>query len=269
MAADMRTRAIGALIGYFLIVFIIGFAGQADLIQLIAGFIPSLIFMVFIYSAYHVLDQKLVLALPALLVAFFIGFGYLNVPVIKDTEFVLLGGVNLLLCYGILGIVTGAQERKPRKRHPHYYTPHVKEAPVHTPKTVQENMQTIIANCKALNHVIGRVYTKRNGGSETLRQRIRIPPEVYHDIEQSLKQKKMGRVKELLEYLQQKVNLFSHPERSVFGHVKLKNISRREDGTNTIEQVLIHNDADPVHDYLMSIRKSIKFIEQKVRASEI
>jgi len=268
MAADLRFRSIVALVIYLAIVLVIGFAAKATFTQLIFGFLPSIIFMIIIYSSYHILERKLLWLMPVVLGIFFIGFGFLNTPIISSMEFLLLALVNLIISYVILVYLHNAKEiKKAHAHHPHYYTPHVKEAPKAEPKptTVQENMQSIVANCKALNHVIGRVYTKRNGGSDVLRQRIRIPPEVYHDIETNLKKKNIGRVKELLDYLQMKIDLFRHQEKAIFGSIKLKNLRRDEHGMNTIEQVLIHNDSDPVHTYLQSIRHSVKFIEKDIK----
>lgn len=263
---EQRIRAIIALVTYFLIISILGFMGEAGVSQVIIGFLPSLLFVAFMYTTYHALNEKILIIAPWILSILFILFGFLGLPLVAQVEFVILGVVNIILSYLVLILVheTTTPEKKEAK-HPHYYTPHVE--PPKKSESVSESLQTLVANCKALNHVIGRVYSKAHGGSDMLRQRIRIQPEVYHEIEVNLKHKNYARVSELLDYLKQKVNLFSHQEIAVFGAVKLNGIERDENGTNTVEQVLAKNDNDPVHSYIKGIKDTISSIEKKIKHS--
>jgi hypothetical protein len=128
---------------------------------------------------------------------------------------------------------------------------------VHAPKDADE-IETVIHSIedkvKALNFVIGRVYSVYHGGSERLRNKIRIDKAWYAEFntidEKDAARRRaqaivlVGKIKDRLELLQQS-------ERSVFGEEtdKLKNIDHEPSGKDKIIDVLIRNDKDPVRTY--------------------
>ncbi|MFO7710369.1 MAG: hypothetical protein R6V53_01245 [Candidatus Woesearchaeota archaeon] len=122
-----------------------------------------------------------------------------------------------------------------------------------TEKNIETYIQAIEDKAKALNFVIGRVYSNKHGGSAKLREKIRIPKEMYNlfseippdQISQNLKtlRQAVGAIYKQLEKM-------NESQTKVFGHANFYNITH--DPNDRIIDVLIDNDKDPVATYYQS-----------------
>lgn len=108
---------------------------------------------------------------------------------------------------------------------------------------------------KAINAAIGRVYSVKHGGSESLRKKIRIDAEHYNEINELKKlplDKRRILAIELLRKIKDKLDLLNKPENQVFDKSELQHLSnlvRDSGGNDKILEVLIKNDKDPVKQY--------------------
>jgi len=122
------------------------------------------------------------------------------------------------------------------------------------PVSIQEYVASIEDKSKALNFVIGRVYNKYHGGTKEMRDRINVPSEWYNEFSDNLlnnKVKDKKKAVDIVEMIESRLNLLIKSETEVFGSQidGLKNLIRTEDGSNTIIDVLVKNDKDPVISY--------------------
>lgn len=117
-------------------------------------------------------------------------------------------------------------------------------------KPTREIVQVLEDKCKVINQAIGRVYKKKNGGSEEMRVKIRIPAEWYNAFT-DLKDNEED-VKPIIKQIVKRLHLLASTERDVFGkEVKyIRNLKRNIIGTSKIIDVLRDNDKDPINDYV-------------------
>ena len=131
---------------------------------------------------------------------------------------------------------------------------------------------------KAINAAIGRVYSIRHGGTETLRKKIKIDAMHYNEFNQ-LKDEKPGKRKELainlLRKIRDRLELLQKPEKEVFDGEELTgllNLNRNPKGTDKVLDVLIRNDKDPVKAYydgaLEFCNDAIKQLEKEEKKDE-
>lgn len=158
--------------------------------------------------------------------------------------------VSLLL--GVLVTVIAWWEKKPA----------IKEKRVHTVEFKKEKLpeyvQSIEDKVKAMNFVIGRVYRASNGGSEKLREKLRIPREWYNEFyeikpEELIDEQHKAAV--LIRKIHDRLRRLAQKEKDVFSDAQLKNlknIARSKSGEDAIIDVLKTNDRDPVENYYVS-----------------
>lgn len=134
------------------------------------------------------------------------------------------------------------------------------------PQTLKEYIASIEDKSKAINFVIGRVYSKYHGGSKELREKIGIDKAWYNEFSEILQDEntqEMQKVEhvrkkdELVSLLyvvnkiQERLHQLKKSEATVFGqkHMHLKNLDRHESGNESILHVMIKNDKDPIESY--------------------
>lgn len=134
------------------------------------------------------------------------------------------------------------------------------------PETIKEFIASIEDKSKAINFVIGRVYSKFHGGSKELREKIGIDKEWYNEFSQILQNEDNQEIQKLedikdkdklvsllyvVNKIQERLHQLKKPESVVFGqrHSNLKNLERNTAGTETVLEVMIRNDKDPVESY--------------------
>jgi len=103
---------------------------------------------------------------------------------------------------------------------------------------------------KAINGVIGRVYRRSNGGTELVRNLIKIRSEWYNEFNALAKSRDKEKIIALLDKIERRLNRLFRTERDVFGNTNFRNLKREKGGTSKIIDVLKQNDNDPVDVYL-------------------
>jgi len=126
-----------------------------------------------------------------------------------------------------------------------------------TPEKLPEFVQSIEDKAKALNFAIGRVYRNSNGGSATLRERLRIPRDWYNEFHEAEEAERVKKAKVIIKKIHDRLLMYEEPEKDVFSpqeRKKFKNMQRKEDGTSKVVDVLKKNDSDPVeHIYQQAV----------------
>jgi len=119
---------------------------------------------------------------------------------------------------------------------------------------LREYIQSIEDKCKAINFVIGRVYSKKHGGSEEIRKKISIDKKLYNAFADP--QANLQEAKRAVHKIKHNLELLDMKERDVFGEVcfKFTNITRHPTGDDTIFEVLKKNDDDPIDIYVKSAK---------------
>ena len=130
-----------------------------------------------------------------------------------------------------------------------------------------EYLHSIEDKCKALNFVIGRVYRKSNGGSDSMRAKLRIDSEWYNQFNSFTKDIDENRLEALavLDLIHERLSLFVKKEKDVFEEQEiksLKHLARNKEGEEKIIDILIKNDQDPVESYYVgAVDATRKLIE--------
>jgi hypothetical protein len=122
-------------------------------------------------------------------------------------------------------------------------------------ESIKKFVSSIEDKAKALNAVIGRVYSVKHGGTEELRAKIKIDSEHYNEISQ-LHTEEPDKRKEtatlLLKKIRERLGLLQRPEKEVFERSEVRNLEdldRDKSGKEDIIDVLMKNDKDPVAIY--------------------
>jgi len=108
------------------------------------------------------------------------------------------------------------------------------------------------------------VYARRHGGTDEVRDAIRIPGEWYNEfarLEGIDAATKVKKIRHLVNNIWERLQSWRNPEKAVLGyrHQYLKGLNRDPEGNTPIIDVLIANDRDPVDVYY---RSAIDFCEK-------
>lgn len=138
-------------------------------------------------------------------------------------------------------------------------------------KQFEEYIQSIEDKCKAINFVIGRVYSNKHGGSPKLRESIRFNPDWYNTfskIESGSIMKNIVMLKKVLWSIYDRLLLLGKHEADVFTKAdisRLKGLARDEKGSDQIITVLSNNDKDPVMTYYQSAHEFCRKATEELR----
>ncbi len=136
------------------------------------------------------------------------------------------------------------------------------------------SLKSIEDKCKAINFVIGRVYSDKKGGTQQVRDKIHIPRELYNSFSQmaaQFKQEHMGELLKVLEQIYRVLVQLELPEKDVIkvhknAHLPLQ---RDPEGKDRILDVLARNDQDPIMEYQSEskeiVRRLSEFIQKNYR----
>jgi hypothetical protein len=136
----------------------------------------------------------------------------------------------------------------------HVHTPVEATIKVAPQKPLSEVIHSIEDKVKALNFVIGRVYSVYHGGTEHLRNKIRIDKtwyDTFNQIDEADTDKKRLEAIALVQKISDRLTLLKRSEREIFGSdvERLKNIQHDVQGNDAVIDVLVRNDKDPVQQY--------------------
>jgi len=114
-------------------------------------------------------------------------------------------------------------------------------------------LRSIEDKCKAINFVIGRVYSDKKGASESVRERLRISSDLYNsfsEITADFKSEDAHKLSIVLKNIHHKLLDLELPENRVIkiGIAQLP-VDRDPLGSYRVIDVLKRNDKDPVEDY--------------------
>ena len=137
-------------------------------------------------------------------------------------------------------------------------------------QNIQEYIASIEEKSKALNFVIGRVYNKYHGGTQELRKSINLKPDWYNELSEALQNEEKTDTKRLftiIEKIESHLKNLKKPENQVLTKKQLqdlKNLDRDKEGKDTILEVLMKNDADPVELYYKGMQEFCETIRKEL-----
>jgi hypothetical protein len=251
------------------------------------GLSPVLLTIIVTYilvDKYH-LESGFLMIFPFIFTGIFLMLGYANL--LRGINYVTLSSINII--FGLLfeAVITVYYSflRRKRKKANLTETPAIteKEEPaqefVEPKKDVlvikldsDEDLNKFVSSiedkAKAINAVIGRVYSVKHGGTEPMRKKIKIDPAHYNEINE-LKNEEPGLRREtaarLLKKISDRLALLQKPEIGVFDSNDLSglvNLERSPEGNDNIIDVLAKNDKDPVNAYYLG---AVEFCEQAMK----
>jgi hypothetical protein len=131
-------------------------------------------------------------------------------------------------------------------------------------------LRSIEDKCKAINFVIGRVYSDKKGANENIREKLRITSNLYNsfsELTNDFKLEDKTQMEDILKQILKKLIVLELPENKVMSLDKAKlPVIRNEEGNDTIIEVLRKNDKDPITDYHKEAKeiciKLMKFLNE-------
>lgn len=262
----------GLFLGLLLVlVTLIAAQGDYQIFLVLAGFLPTILLIslsMTIHEQYA--KHKSWLWLLPIVINFIFYFIGSTTPVIYNQFDVnTLIGANLMLSIIYVIVVAAVflddfkkQVEKKEKKH------------IASPQSLQDIINSIEDKSKALNFVIGRVYSKYHGGSRDLRAKLHIPSDWYNEFSligvgtDNIDTKKLV---ELIDRFENQLELLLKSEKEVIGYEcdNLKNLIRDNKGRDTIIDVLDKNDKDPARSYFEGAVSFCKQIKTEIKENRL
>lgn len=137
-------------------------------------------------------------------------------------------------------------------------------------KSLQEYIHSIEDKSKALNFAIGRVYNKYHGGTDDLRNKLRIPADWYNEfslIGVGTNKINYEQLHDLITRFELQLKNFEKTEFELFKDKanSLKNLIRDVKGTDKVIDVLDHNDKDPVLSYYKGAVEFCQKVKEEIK----
>jgi hypothetical protein len=256
------------------IIIVTAFSTHSPLLFVVIGFLPSLITIILSIILYEEsFHHKLTLWFIPLIIAgsfFAIGTNYEYMH--KNMDIATLTSINILFSVLYLTLffaLIKITKKTPKQR---------KETKPQVVKLPEVNIQEYIASIeeksKALNFVIGRVYNKYHGGTQELRKSINLKADWYNELSEALQKEVKTDKKRLftiIEKIEMHLKNLKKPENAVFTKKQLqdlKNLDRDEEGKDTVLEVLMKNDADPVQLYYKGMEEFCETIRKELEEKQ-
>lgn len=242
------------------IIFAVGFSSNAPFGSVIAGFLPSIVSLLFLISVVETERHvDYMWAMPAVFCVIFLVLGLIQAPPFGRMEIGKLAFLNLIISYIFLIIISYPSAYKKME--------HAEE--VREERTIEHHVHSIEDKCKAINFAIGRVYRSSNGGTTSMRDEIRISSELYNEFDRTLKEGTKEQIKDALSKIGHRLFSLQKTEKEIFGEkIKhLKNIIRDDNGHSRIIDVISKNDNDPVNNYYADALEAYDEIRKKIDSS--
>lgn len=265
----------------FVFMLFLSLTNGTDIGSVMLGLLPTIAYLIINYSLLYDIRSKhfLVWILPVLLVLLF----YLVARTVSQTtigrmDLNVVSFLNLFICYIFAGVIlfyifVGRTIKAEKRvlteiRHEVKNIDSVIESLERTP-SVRILIHSLEDKCKAINFVIGRVYSDKHGGSKELREKIRIQKDWYNtfsNLSHDFSSKDREMVHLSVDLIHKRLLLLERKEKEVFGDITLVNVDRDPKGHEPIREVLIKNDKDPVETYLGSSKQMCERILHAVTA---
>lgn len=253
-----RHAMVISLIIYITTLISLAFLAQANLFNVFIGTLPIPIYLGMIFF----FPEKR----PWMLWVFpiFINFLYLffwqapSFDVLRQIDGPILAVFNILVCYLINAFFSIFTIPEVTRVH------RTRDIPEETPPQeitinyvekkdeLKSSLRSIEEKCKAINFVIGRVYSNKRGANGTERAKIKIRRELYNnfsDIVQNFTPNKVPEVTSIIRQIQAQLQVFNSKSEDV---IKLRAnalMPMHVDSEDTVLQTLAKNDKDPIEDY--------------------
>ncbi len=272
------------LVAILIFVFWVQIATEANLFLIVLGFSPLLLSIILAVVLIDLHGKSAAPYLWVLGVFLVIGFHFFlssaESPLLKQLEVNELTALNVIGIVLFLGLVSMAWSREalfPKKRREKKKIlveaahPAKLEEEWHSPDSPAfiRTMQSVEDKCKAINFAIGRVYSGKHGGTREMREKIRIPAELYNSFSSTTSSSSEDREKllHILRKIRKRLLLLEKEEKEVLGSsiVTLKHIKRDEDGESKVIDILAENDSDPVRSYYET---ALSFVENSISSLE-
>ncbi|MBS3107907.1 hypothetical protein J4468_03240 [Candidatus Woesearchaeota archaeon] len=231
-------------------------ATEADPVMTFLAFLPSFIN---ISTAILILDREIeedffVWTVPVITALFFLIIYDIHIfPAIDNLDISFLALLNIIISYVLIFIIyMGNVIRKPV----------IKKQM--TKEDITKAIRSLEGDCKGINFAIGRVYTRKNGGTKLGRQELIIEKMLYNALSDALVQGDKVKILDMVNKLHTKLKRLELRERDIFGKSDLQNIKRDPEGNDKIIDVLIMNDSDPVHDYYTGAMQTCEEIIENI-----
>ena len=250
------------------VIIITAFSTDSPLLFVVMGFLPSIVTVVLsiVYYEESFSHKLTIWFIPFIVIASFFVIGTNYRYMADSMDVATLTSVNIIFCLLYLGIFFSLiQISKPGKKKVK------KEIVVKQPELdIQEYIASIEEKSKALNFVIGRTYNKYHGGTLELRKSINLKPEWYNELSEALQDEEKAdklRLFMIIENIEKSLANLKKKENVVFSkkHLdSLKNLDRDPDGEDTILEVLVKNDADPVELYYKGMEEFCETLRKEL-----
>lgn len=248
-----------SIIYLFLVIIIItltAVVGNHTLFLVLMGFFPTILVIIIsllLYKQYQE-KQKLLLLLPILIVALFYIIGKGSTAIQNTFDVNILTGVNFILALIYVLVVYIAFGNNTPKQQIKQQVQKIKRTYQEPKMELKDYIHSIEDKSKALNFVIGRVYNKYHGGTNEMRELLRIPAEWYNEfslIGVGTDSIDYAKLNEIITKFELQLGNFEKTESELFKTkiTHFKNLIRETDGSELIIDVLDHNDKDPVRSY--------------------
>lgn len=223
--------------------------GDFNIFFVFIGFFPTILTIIISLSLHeHYAKHKQILwLLPLIIVGASYYIGMATPSIYDQFDVGMLTGVNMILSITyVLIVFSGFIKEKQIKE--------VRAPKEPTKQTLQDYVHSIEDKSKALNFAVGRVYNKYHGGTNEIREKLRIPAEWYNEfslIGVGTDTIDIEKLTDLITRFELQLKNFNKTEAELFkDKVKsLKNLIHDPQGNDKILDVLDHNDKDPVKSY--------------------
>jgi hypothetical protein len=250
-----------------------------ELLTVFVGFMPVFIFLILIFIIFYfeISFMELVYLLPIVLAGIFYSTWYFQIfSLISEMNGAMLTVLNVIVSFVFAAVLSVVHPHGVNKidgglglnletpdailrdsnKEISFEKTHAKQVlptPLMPDKPMSVTIRGIEDKCKAINFVIGRVYSAKRGGSKEIREKIAIPKELYNAFSELVQEEDIVNPKKLLEIVEKiskRLVQLDTKESKLFVLKKAKIVvDRSEDGSDTVISVLSRNDKDPIEEY--------------------
>lgn len=295
-----RSAAIFSFTLYFLFIFAVAWFAGEELFTVFFGFFAVFLYLIatFILLYLDFAMAEIVYLFPIVLGAAFYALWHYDVsPLLSAMNGPMLTVLNVVVSFvfaailsilhphgvdklrGGLGVViehpepilsdNHEEEVSFEKTHSSHRGPEILPLPIEA-KPMSVTIRGIEDKSKAINFVIGRVYSAKRGGSKEIREMIGIPKELYNAFSELVQDDEIVNPKELLSVVSEiagRLHQLEQKESDLFelNDAKIQ-VERSSDGNDSVLSVLSLNDKDPIAEYhseaLEVCSQVIKYLER-------